>query len=326
MNHSLRKTLRCLAAVAAVACGPHAPAMADSWPTRPVKLIVTFVPGGGADIIGRYVAKHLGDALGQPVVVENKPGAGGLVGVQAGLAAPADGYTFVLISSSYTVNPSLYKLKFDPVQDITPIAQVSKGPLLVVANPKLPVKDLKDLIALGKAKPGALNYASSGQGSMLHLAAALFADEADIDMRHVPYKGGGAALTDVMSGQVDLYFAATASALPHVKSGKLRALAVTTDSRIPALPDVPTIAESGFKGYEATLWYGIIGPKGLPADIVKRMNAEVNKVLAMKETPAKLEVDGAMPGGGSPAEFQQTIAREIPKWRNIVNKVGVKPE
>jgi len=326
MKLSMRTTWRGLAAAASLALGLHAPAFADTWPSKPVKLIVTFVPGGGADIIGRYVAKHLGDALGQPVIVENKPGAGGLIGVQAGLAAPADGYTFVLISSSYTVNPSLYKLKFDPVNDITPVVQVSKGPLLVVANTKLPATNIKELVALGKAKQGALNYASSGQGSLLHLAAAQFADEAGFDMSHVPYKGGGAALTDLVAGQVDLYFAATASAMPFVKSGKLRALAVTTEERIPALPDVPTIAESGFKGYEATLWYGIIAPTGLPPEILRRMNAEVNKVLAMKETPAKLEVDGALPGGGTPAAFQAVIAREIPKWGKVVRKIGIQPE
>ncbi len=325
MNFSLRTALRGLAALAMAACIPGA-AIADTWPSKPVRLIVTFVPGGGADIVGRYVAKHLSDALGQPVIVENKAGAGGLVGVQAGLASPADGYTFVLISSSYTVNPSLYKIKFDPVNDITPVVQVSKGPLLVVVNPKLPASNLKELVALGKAKPGVLNYASSGQGSLLHLAAAQFADEADIEMRHVPYKGGGAALTDLVGGQVDLYFAATASALPLVKAGKLRALAVTTEDRIPALPQVPTIAESGFKGYEATLWYGIIAPKGLPPEIVRRMNLEVNKVLALPETPAKLEIDGAVAGGGSAADFQAVIAREIPKWGKVVRKVGIQPE
>lgn len=325
MTSSLRTALHGLAALA-LFLGLHAAAVADTWPSKPVRLIVTFVPGGGADIVGRYVAKHLTDALGQSVIVENKAGAGGLVGVQAGLASPADGYTFVLISSSYTVNPSLYKLKFDPVNDMTPVVQVSKGPLLVVVNPKLPANNLKELVALGKAKPGVLNYASSGQGSLLHLAAAQFADEADIDMRHVPYKGGGAALTDLVSGQVDLYFAATASALPLVKAGKLRALAVTTEDRIPALPQVPTIAESGFKGYEATLWYGIIAPKGLPPEIVRRMNLEVNKVLALKETPAKLEIDGAVAGGGSAADFQAVIAREMPKWGKVVRKVGIQPE
>ena len=325
MSSMRRKTFQTLLWMAAAVFG-GTPAMAQSYPNRPIKIIVTFVPGGGADIIGRYLAQGLTQALGQPVVVENKPGAGGLLGVEAGLAAQPDGYTFTLISSSYTVNPSLYKLKFDPVNDMTPIVQVSQGPLLVVTNPKLPVSSLADLVALGKAKPDSLNYASSGQGSALHLGAALFADTAGFSMRHVPYKGGGAALNDLVAGQVDLYFAATASALPLVKAGKLRALAVTSSKRIAALPDTPTIAESGYKGYDVTLWYGLIGPKGLPADIVTRINTEVNKVLNLKETPAKLEVDGASTAGGTPAQFHSIISREIDMWHRTVTKLGVKPE
>jgi tripartite-type tricarboxylate transporter receptor subunit TctC len=303
-----------------------APALADAYPTKPIRLIVTFVPGGGADIVGRYLAHALTGALGQTVMVENKPGAGGLLGTEQGVAAPADGYTFTLISSSYTVNPSLYKLKFDPINDITPIVQVSHGPLLVVVNPEVPAKTLSELVGYAKSKPGQLNYASSGQGSILHLGAAWFADMAGVAMNHIPYKGGGAALTDLVAHQVDLYFAATASALPLVKAGKLRALAVTTAKRIPALPDTPTVAESGFKGYEVTLWYGLIGPKGLPPDIVSRINAEVNKVLARKESAAKLEIDGAAPAGGTPAQFQAALRREIEQWHRIVNKLGVKPE
>lgn len=299
---------------------------ADTYPNRPIKLIVTFVPGGGADIIGRYLAQALTTALGQPVIVENKPGAGGMLGVEAGLAAPADGYTLTLISSSYTVNPSLYKLKFDPVNDITPIVQVSQGPLLVVVNPAVQAKSLQELVSLGKSRPGQLNYASSGQGSALHLGAALFADMADFKMNHVPYKGGGAALNDLLGGQVDLYFAATASALPLVKAGKLRPLAVTSAKRIAALPDTPTVAESGFKGYDVTLWYGLVGPKGLPPEIVNRINAEVNKVLVRKETSAKLEIDGASAAGGTPAQFQAILSKEIDLWRRIVTKLGVKPE
>jgi len=299
---------------------------ADMYPNRPIKLIVTFVPGGGADIIGRYLAQALTKALDQPVIVENKPGAGGMLGVEAGLAAPADGYTLTLISSSYTVNPSLYKLKFDPVNDITPIVQVSQGPLLVVVNPAVQAKSLQELVSLGKSRPSQLNYASSGQGSALHLGAALFSDMADFKMNHVPYKGGGAALNDLLGGQVDLYFAATASALPLVKAGKLRPLAVTSAKRIAALPDTPTVAESGFKGYDVTLWYGLVGPKGLPPEIVNRINAEVNKVLVRKETSAKLEIDGASAAGGTPAQFQAILSKEIDLWRRIVTKLGVKPE
>ena len=303
-----------------------APAFANAYPTKPIKLIVPFVPGGGADIVGRYLAQALTTLLGKTVIVENKPGAGGMLGTEAGLVARADGYTFTLISSSYTVNPSLYKLKFDPINDIAPIVQVSQGPLVVVVNPAVPARSISELVSLGKSKPGQLNYASSGQGTVLHLAAALFADLAGVEMNHVPYKGGGAALTDLVAHQVDLYFAATASALPMVKAGKLRPLAVTSAQRIPALPDTPTVAESGFKGYDVTLWYGLIGPKGLPPEIVSRINADVNKVLAQKETPAKFATDGASPAGGTPAQFQALLRKEIDMWRRIVTRLGVKPE
>jgi tripartite-type tricarboxylate transporter receptor subunit TctC len=322
----VRSWLRRLAAVTFLALAAAPAAHADAYPNRPIKLIVTFVPGGGADVIGRYIAQGLTKALGQQVIVENKPGAGGLIGIDSGLAAPADGYTFTLISSSYTVNPSLYKLKFDPVAGITPIVQVSRGPMLVVVNPALPVKSLADLVQLAKSKPDSLNFASSGQGSILHLAAEMFNASAGIKMTHVPYKGGGAALTDLVGNQVDVYFGATASALPHVKANRLRALAVTTPDRIAALPDVPTIAESGYPGYDATLWYGLIGPKGLPPAIVERINREVNKVLADEATPVKLAIDGAVPAGGSPQKFKAIIEKEIGVWNKIVTKLGVKLE
>jgi len=303
-----------------------APAAAQTYPSRPIRIIVTFVPGGGADIVGRYMAQALTQALGQPVIVENKPGAGGLLGVDAGLAAPADGYTFTLISSSYTVNPSLYKLKYDPVRDITPVAQVSAGPLLVVTHPDSGLRSMADVAAAAKARPGQVSYASSGQGSALHLAAAQFASRAGVQMNHIPYKGGGAALNDVLGRQVDVYFAATASALPQVKAGKLRALAVTMPRRLGALPDVPTIAESGYPGYDVTLWYGLIGPKGLPPAIVQRINTEVNKVLALPATPEKFQADGAEPAGGTPQAFHDLIARETAHWREVVGQLGVKPE
>ncbi len=298
----------------------------DTYPSKPIKLIVTFVPGGGADILARYLAQGLSTSLGKPVLVDNKPGAGGLIGIQTGLAAPADGYTLTLISSSYTVNPSLYKLKFDPVNDMTPIVQASKGPLLVVVNASQHIKTLADFIAKAKAKPAQLTYASSGLGSALHLGAALFADQAGISINHVPYKGGGAALNDLLANQVDIYFAATASALPLVQSGKLQALAVTGSKRIPALPDTPTIEEQGFKGYDVTLWYGIIGPKGMPQDVVDRINSEVNTILAKKDTASRLEADGATPSGGTPLEFKNIIRKEIDLWSKVVTKIGIVPE
>jgi hypothetical protein len=298
----------------------------DTYPSKPIKLIVTFVPGGGADILARYLAQGLSTSLGKPVLVDNKPGAGGLIGIQTGLAAPADGYTLTLISSSYTVNPSLYKLKFDPVNDMTPIVQASKGPLLVVVNASQHMKTLADFIAKAKTKPAQLTYASSGLGSALHLGAALFADQAGISINHVPYKGGGAALNDLLANQVDIYFAATASALPLVQSGKLQALAVTGSKRIPALPETPTIEEQGFKGYDVTLWYGIIGPKGMPQEVVDRINSEVNTILAKKDTANRLEADGATPSGGTPLEFKNIIRKEIDLWSKVVTKIGIVPE
>ena len=299
---------------------------ADVYPSKPIKLIVTFVPGGGADILARYLAQALTTSLGKPVLVDNKPGAGGLIGIQAGLSAPADGYTLTLISSSYTVNPSLYKLKFDPVNDMTPIVQASKGPLLVVVNASQSIKSLADFVAKAKSKPAQLTYASSGLGSALHLGAALFADQAGISINHGPYKGGGAALNDLLANQIDIYFAATASALPLVQSGKLQALAVTGTKRIPALPDTPTIEEQGYKGYDVTLWYGLIGPKGMPHDLVEKINSEVNTILIKKDTATRFEADGAIPSGGTPAEFKAIIRKEIELWNKVVTKIGIVPE
>lgn len=297
-----------------------------SYPDKPIRIIVTFVAGGGADVLARYMAKEMAEVLGQPVVVENRTGAGGLIGVEAGLAAAPDGYTLTLISSSYTVNPSLYKLKFDPLQDITPIVRVSAGPMLAVTSPKSGIKTVAELIAAAKKSPGAINFASSGQGSVIHLANELFNQRADIKMTHIPYKGGGNALVDLMANQVELYFAATASALPHVRAGKINAVAVTTPNRIQALPNVPTIAESGFPGYEATLWYGLIGPKGMPDDIVQKLNGVVNDILKKPTAREKIQADGAEPAGGSSVEFRDTIGREIQVWGKVVRDIGIQPQ
>jgi tripartite-type tricarboxylate transporter receptor subunit TctC len=260
------------------------------------------------------------------VIVENKPGAGGMLGITQGVQSPADGYTLTLIASSYTVNPSIYKFTFDPVSDITPIIQLSQGPLLIVVRPSLPVKSTRDLIALAKAKPGQVNFASSGQGSVIHMATELFQSMAGVKMNHIPYKGTGPALTDTIGGQTDVFFSSTATAVPHVQSGKLRAIAVTTLKRIPALPDVPTVNESGVKGYDVVLWHGLIGPKGLPRAIVNRINAEAGKALKVKETAAQLQNDGVAPAGGTPEQFAAQIKKEIGVWRKVAADAGVKAE
>jgi len=320
----MKLTTRILIAAATVVAAPAV--YAQQYPTKPVRIVVPFAPGGGSDFIARFMAQRLTAALGQQVIVENKPGAGGILGIEAGIKSPPDGYTLTLIASSYTVNPSVYKINFDPVNDITPIIQISQGPLLIVVKPSLPVKTTKDLVALAKSKPGQLNFASSGQGSVIHLATELFDSMAGVKMNHIPYKGTGPALTDTIGGQTDLFFSSTATALPHVQSGKLRAIAVTTAKRIPALPNVPTVAESGVPGYEVILWHGLIGPKGLPRPVVDRINGEVTKALKLKETGEQLQNDGVDPAGGTPEQFGAQIKKEIGIWRKVAADAGVKAE
>jgi len=302
------------------------PAIAQTYPTKPVRIVVPFAPGGGSDFIARFMAQRLTESFGSQVIVENKPGAGGVLGIEQGVKSAADGYTLTLIASSYTVNPSIYKLSFDPVTDITPIIQLSQGPLLVVVNPALPVKTIKDLIALAKSKPGEVTFASSGQGSVIHLATELFDSMAKVKMNHIPYKGTGPALTDTLAGQTNVFFSSTANAMPHVKAGKLRAVAVTTAKRIPALPEVPTVAESGVPGYDVVLWHGLIGPKGLPRAVVDRVNGDVTKSLKLKETAEQLQNDGVAPAGGTPEQFAATIKKEIAVWKKVAADAGVKAE
>jgi tripartite-type tricarboxylate transporter receptor subunit TctC len=322
----MHRTIRIAAITAALVFTVPAGAADGDYPAKPVKVIVPFAPGGGSDFIARFMAKRLSDALGQQFIVENRPGAGGLIGIEQGIKAPADGYTLTVIASSYTVNPAVYPIKFDPNADITPIVQMSQGPLLVVVNPAFKAKTLKEMIAMAKAKPGSVNFASSGQGSVIHMATELFATTAGIRMNHVPYKGTGPALTDTIAGQTDVFFSSTATALPHVKAGKLRALAVTTAKRIPAEPDVPTVIEAGVPGYEVILWHGLIGPKGMPKPIVDKLNAEVVKILRLDDAKAQLQADGVAPAGGSPQQFRDTIAKEIVVWRKVAQDSNIKAE
>jgi len=287
---------------------------------------VAFAPGGGNDFIARFMAQRLSASLGQQFVVENRAGAGGTIGVEAGMKSPPDGYTLTLISNSYTVNPSLYKLRFDPIADIAPVIQISSGPYLVVVHPSLQAKSLRELIAAARSEPGQIFFASSGQGSVGHLATELFASMAGFRLNHVPYKGTGPALTDTIAGQTNALFGSTATTLPHVRTGRLRALAVTSSTRLASEPDIPTVAEAGVPGYETVLWHGLIGPKGMPRAVVERLNAEVSRVLQLKETSEQLQNDGVSPAGGTPEQFLTTIAREIEVWRRVVNEAGVKAE
>ena len=301
-------------------------AEAQQYPVKPIRFVAPFAPGGGTDFIARVAAQKLTEAVKQQVIVENRPGAGGTLGAEVGAKSAPDGYTFTVIAGSYAVNPSIYKLAFDPVNDITPVIQFSQGPLLVVVHPSLPIKSMKDLIALAKSKPGGLSYATSGQGSIVHLSTELFLFMAGIKAVHIPYKGTGPAITDTMSGQTQFLFGSIAAVMPVVKQSRLRGIAVTTTKRLPALPDVPTIAESGVKGYDVVLWHGLVGPKGLPRAIVDRVNGELNKALTAKDMAEKLATDGVSAAGGTPEQFGAIIKRDIDTWRKVVQMAGVKAE
>ena len=297
---------------------------AQPYPNQPVRIIAPFAAGGGTDFIARLIAQKLTEKLGAQVIVENKPGAGGNLGAEQAIRAPADGYTLLLVAGSYTVNPSLYKLTFDPVNDITPIIQLSQGPFIVTVHPSVPARTLKEFIDLVKKQPDKLSYGSAGSGSVTHLASALFLDMTNLKIVHIPYKGTGPALNDAIAGNVQVLFGSPATTIQHVKSGRLRALAVTTGSRIAAAPEVPTVAESGVPGYEVVLWHGLVGPKGLPRPIVERINSEANAILKVKEMDALLAQDGVSAAGGTPEQFAATIKGDIERWRKIVQQAGVK--
>ena len=298
-------------------------AHAQQYPTKTIKIIAPFAPGGGTDFIARMVAQKLGERLGQSVIVDNRPGAGGNLGAEIAVRAAPDGYTLLLIAGSYTVNPSLYKLSFDPINDISPIIQLSQGPFIVAVHPSFPAKNVKELIAEIKKNPDKYSYGSAGSGSITHIATEYFFDLAGVKMVHVPYKGSGPALNDTIAGNVQLLFGTVATTLPFVKAGRLHGLAVTTTQRIAALPDVPTVRESGLPAYEVILWHGLVGPKGMPKAIVDKLNKEVNEVLQAKEMEEKLSTDGVSAAGGTSEQFAKLIKADIERWQKVVVKAKV---
>jgi tripartite-type tricarboxylate transporter receptor subunit TctC len=314
------------AALMLLATATGAAAQAPAYPTKTVRVIVPFAPGGGTDLIGRVAAQKLTEAFKHQFIVDNRPGAGSTLGTEIGVKSPPDGYTLTTIAGSYGVNPSLYKLNFDPINDITPIIQLSQGPFLIVVHPSLPVKNIRDLIAVAKAKKGGLAYASSGQGSIVHLATEYMLSMAGVKAIHVPYKGTGPALTDTIAGNTQFLFGSIGATLPQVRNGRLRGIAVTTPNRIPALPDVPTVTESGVKGYEVINWHALVGPKGLAQPIVERLNGELNKALKSKEMEEKLAADGVSPAGGPPQALLDLIKKDIPRWAKVVKESGAKAE
>ncbi len=308
----------------AVLCAAACPAQGQQYPVKPIRIIVGAAPGGGTDFVSRLLAPGLAEALGQQVIVENRPGAGSMLGYEYGVKSAPDGYTLTMITPSYAINPSLYPIKFDPNNDFTPIIQVARGPFVLVVHPSLPARTTRELIALAKAKPGAINYGSSGQGAIVHLTTELFLHMAGLKMTHVPYKGGGPALIDLIAGHISLVFATPQAGLQHVKAGRVRALAVTTAERMPAEPAIPTVAESGVPGYEVTNWHGLIGPKGLPHPVVERMNGELKRIVTAKEMAHRLQTEGVAPVGGTPDQLFDLIRKEIDQWRKVVVQAGVR--
>jgi tripartite-type tricarboxylate transporter receptor subunit TctC len=307
----------------AVIAAESGTAYAQKYPDKPLRMIVPFAPGGGTDIVARRIAQKLTEGLGQQVVVDNRGGAGGVLGADLAARAAPDGYTIILVSGSYAVNPSLYKLSFDPVDGISPIGLVGMSADLLAVYPGVPVKTTQDLIALAKASPGKLNYGSTGVGGFTHLATELFKMMTNTDMVHVPYKGTGPAMADLLGGQVQILFGGIASEIPFVRSGRLKGLGVTTPKRLPGVPDIPAIAET-VPGYEAVLWYGVWGPPKLPREIVNRISDELKKIVAIPATREQLSQEGVDAEYMPPEEFRKFLRVEIQKWAKVVKAAGVK--
>ncbi|HYC46388.1 MAG TPA: tripartite tricarboxylate transporter substrate binding protein [Burkholderiales bacterium] len=299
-------------------------AHAQDYPTKPIRVIVGQAPGGATDIVARLVTSKMQEDLGQNLFVENRTGAAGSIGAAAVAKSPPDGHTILCVSSSYSINPSIYaKLPFDPQKDLVPVSLLAEAPFLLVVHPTVPAKNVKDLIALAKARPDILTFGSGGTGSSGHLAGALFELGSGVKLTHIPYKGAGQALVDVVSGQITFMFASVLSSGPHLKQGRLRALGVTSAKRSTAFPQLPTIAEAGVPGYATTTWYGLLAPEGTPQAIVERLAAAANKAVMSPDVRNRILADGAEPIGSSPAGFQKHLAAEIAKWRKVVKAAGV---
>ena len=301
----------------------HAQAQAQAYPNKPVKLVVPYPPGGPTDIVARVVAQHLSEQTGQTFVVENRAGAGGNLGAEAVARSPADGYTLLVATTAHAINMSIFKtLNYDVQRDFAPVSLLTQGPLVLVANPAFPAKTVAEVIAQAKAKPGQLNYASSGNGQSTHLSAELFNTMAGVKLNHIPYKGSAPALTDVIAGQVPLMFDTMLSSMPFVKAGKLKAVAVTSPQRSPAAPDVPTVAESGLPGYEVFAWNGLLAPVGTPPAVIARLSEEMKKVLGLPEVRDKFAVQGFAATFTTPEQTVGFVRGEVDKWTKAVKASG----
>jgi tripartite-type tricarboxylate transporter receptor subunit TctC len=311
-----------LAALAAPSAGSG-----QDWPTRPVHVVVPYPAGGPNDIIVRIVGQRLGETLGQPIVVENRPGAGGNIGTDSVAKSAPDGYTLVSVGpGALIINPLLGKVPYDTMRDLAPVTLMAVAPNALVAHPSFPAKSVAELIALAKQKPGTINYASGGSGSTPHLAAALFAVMAKVQLTHIPYKGTGPATADLIGGQVQIAFLGIPTVLPHIRSGKLRVLAVTGKHRSPELPGVPTVDEAGVPGYEVSPWYGLLAPAGTPPAVVARLSSEVTRIVRAPQMREQLAAQGAEPAGGTPEEFAKTLRDDAAVWGKVVKEAGIRAD
>jgi len=321
-----RKLLIHIAAALVAGCAALV-AHAQTYPNRPIKVVVPFSPGGAVDGPMRVIAQELGKRLGQQVVIDNRPGAGAMIGTEIVAKSPADGYTLLLASQTNAIGATLYtKLAFDPIEDFTPISLLGREPGVLVVHPTVPAKTLQEFVAYVKSRPGEINYASSGNGSGQHLFMAMLASMTGMKLVHVPYKGSGQATADLLGGQVAASIPGTAGMVGHIKGGKLRALAVTGSKRSPQLPDVPTLDESGVAGYEAYVWMGLLAPKGTPAPIVERLNQELKQALAADEVRAYMASAGIEAVGSSPAEFGTFFRHEREQWAKVIRETGAKAD
>lgn len=306
-------------------CTGGALAASGDYPSKPVRLIVPFAPGGGTDIVARVLAQKLTESFKQTVIVDNRAGGGGTLGVETAVRASPDGYTTIIMSGSYATNAAMFKMSFDPVNDILPMGLIGDTAFVLVLHPAVPLKSVAELVAHAKAKPGGLNYASSGTGGIAHLSGELFDLLAGIRMTHIAYKGTGPATNDLLGGQVQLLFGSAPAVVPLIRAGRLRALAVTTLKRMSSFPDLPTIDEAGVKGYEVVLWYGVLGPKGLPKAMVERWNAEIRKATKLPDMRERLLSEGFEIDDSPPSVFQALLKRDVAKWQKVVKEAKVPP-
>ena len=320
----MNATFKFTCAVALTAFAVAAPAQPQqSYPNKPVRLVVPYPPGGGADNLARMLVDKLTQRLGQQVIIDNRPGANGNIGMEIVAKAPADGYTMVINASTWAVNPSLYKLPFDPIKDFAPIIQISSSPGVLVVHPSLPVKNVKELVALAKAQPGKLDYGSAGIGGFGHISAAVFTLMTGTRMVHIPYKGAAPALIDLLAGQIQVLFSDAAATMPHLKSGRMRALAVTSIKRMPALSELPTIDEAGVKGYDNSSWMAIAMAAGTPKEIIARLNSDLSAILKLPDIQEKSAALGAVIIGGTPEQFADYLKSEIAKFARVVKDAKI---